>query len=407
MKRWRITAKVDGVEQQKLVKAETQKAARELVHGEIMGIERVIPNVVWRERYGFYFQATANGRRYFQTLETEDQDVAAERARLKLQAIQSERWADLERSKTRRSYCSLQEVVDVYRAAARRSGQPTPATIAAHVGALQRVVGGDLASQSAQMLDANAGIRYAERMLADCETLDRPARQRTIAAVLAHVRALVSPRMAEEYVASGLTIPREAWGAFRARFVVDVPRKDYLRPTAAEETMLRTAAAKLRETDQALWSVWLMSLYLGLRAREQAFVKWSWFRIGEDGTAWLDVVRREEEGFAPKGWSGSIQIHATVWQALQAGRGQSEYVLPGKSYWQRYGVVTDQFSGWMKGLGWSREKAAHELRKLGADEVGRRHGGGAADIWLRHAPRSVGERHYYERRSEVALELQE
>lgn len=407
MKRWRMQVLVDGRETYRLVRADTQKAAKQQCQEQVLSCERVIPNVVWRDGYGYYFQASVKGKRFFQTLDTQDQGQAEERARLKMKAISDGRWTDLERTKAQRSYCTLQEVVECFKKIAERTGRPQPATVKAHINSLRRMMDGNLLVSS-DVLDGNAGVKYAERMLSNCPEIQKDSRRRSIDAVRAHVKSLISRRMVQEYRALGLNVPETAWEAFCSRWVCDAPRKDYIRPTAEEESRLREAARRLRNDDKDLWAVWLMSLYLGLRAREQAFVRWSWFRVDQDGRAWLDVVKREDEGFRPKGWSGSMLIDKTVWDALQiCRRADDVYVLSGGSYWQRYEVVTERFSTWMRDNGWNRREAAHELRKLGADEVGRLHGGAAADVWLRHAPRSVGERHYYERRSEVALALHE
>jgi hypothetical protein len=53
------------------------------VRGNVVDVEEIIPNVTHRDGYGYYFQAQIDGRRYFESLQTDDAAVAAARAKVK------------------------------------------------------------------------------------------------------------------------------------------------------------------------------------------------------------------------------------------------------------------------------------------------------------------------------------
>jgi hypothetical protein len=110
----------------------------------------------------------------------------------------------------------------------------------------------------------------------------------------------------------------------------------------------------------------------------------------------------------PKGAAGSVPVRADVWDELGRLRGMAgpdEYVLPGGAVGTRYEVVM-AFAAWARAAGYvGRRHAAHDLRAISADEiaVSEQWGPWVADRWLRHAPASVGDRHYRELRLPAAF----
>jgi len=86
--------------------------------------------------------------------------------------------------------------------------------------------------------------------------------------------------------------------------------------------------------------------------------------------------------------------------ALRGSAGAADYVLPGGKPWARYRVVMG-LARWARAEGYvGRQHVAHDLRAISADEIAddQEWGPYVADRWLRHAPRSVGDRHYRELR---------
>jgi hypothetical protein len=405
MKRFRVA--FDGADGKRfvVVSAGTQKEARgnPRVAGKVIEVTEVIPNVSWRGKWGYYFTAAVDGKRYCETLDTEDPKVATERARIKIEAIKAKRWSDLDRTRTKKDFATIGELVEVYEAAARRWGRPAGETVVAHVGALRGIVaiglGIDKDQVDATRVDAISGDlarRYGDEALAgpwaDMEHEGRT--RRTVHAKLLHARAIFGPEWWQEYREAGMNIPEQAWREFRERFVTDAPAVRKVRPAEELIVKLQDAAGKLMVNRPDLWAVWLLSKYLGLRAREQSFVRWTWFRELPGGGAVCDVIRREAEGYKPKRSEGGVAVHRSVWAALLALKGESEFVLPRSTRNGRYGLVTRDFADWMRGLGWDSNHYSHDLRWLGHEEVCELAGDREGELWLRHGPVTLADRSY-------------
>jgi integrase len=108
----------------------------------------------------------------------------------------------------------------------------------------------------------------------------------------------------------------------------------------------------------------------------------------------LDIVRRELEGFAPKGRDRSLPVHPDLWVALEALRGETEYLVDAGTFSERQDVVMRELAAWMTGIGWRTEKKAHELRKLRGSEWYTKLGAEVAQTWLGHMDVAMTCRYY-------------
>lgn len=437
MKRWRVelVAPGDGGAASVVVSATTRKAAeggarvRAWVEahpgGGVASVQRVIPGVVWREPYGYYLAVRRGGKRYFESLQTCDAEAAAVRAEAKLAAIDGAKWGRLAETRVRRSCSSVRQVLAAYEEHCRQQGEPRPATVRENVWAVRRLlrqVGADEDGGADRLCGATLRA-FVESWVdgAEAEGRSLDVARRTIAAIAVHARSVVAPRYVEVYEEAGLVVPRDAWAEFRARALPAAKAVRWERPPAEVLAALTAAARGLQEqaaagcvvplatarrgsaTAGGLWAVWLLARCLGLRAREMAYARWGWFETQADGRVVVSVRCREEQGFEPKGSGGDIPVHPEVWEALgriRGGAADDAYVLPGDVVGARYEVVM-QFAAWARGVGYvGRRHAAHDLRAMSADEIAlsERWGSWVADRWLRHAPASVGDRHYRELR---------
>lgn len=407
MKRFKITLKSGGEEIVRVVQAQSKREA--LRHpraaGTVLEAQEVIPNVALRAGLGYYLQAQIGGKRYYESLHTQSREEAVTRAKVKLDAIEAGRWTDLERTRTKKTYCTVGQLLAEYERAVRRRGRPELVTAEAHQRALLRLLRETARTEAPEALrcdviNADLAKRYGEIRLAgpwDGMAEEASAR-RTVYSTLTHARAPLARDWCAEYAEAGLHVPVDSFREFRERFVTDNPAVQWERPDPEVVAAVETAAAGLEGKQPGLWAVWLLSRFLGLRAKEQAFLRWTWFRELPDGGAVCEVRRREDEDFKAKTKTAKkIPVHPSVWARLLNLRQDGPFVLPGATVGLRYAVVTREFSTWMKAQGWTRRMAAHELRKLFGDDVAEQYGDRASDVWLGHAAQTVGDRHYRSR----------
>jgi hypothetical protein len=435
MKRWRVELEAgDGSKGSVVVGATTRRGAegharvREWVAarpgGHVVGVQRVIPGVVWREPWGYYLAVRRAGKRYYESLQTMDAETAAVRAEAKLEAIAGEKWGRLAATRVRRTCATIAEVLGVYEAHCRDQGEPRAVTVRQNVWSVGRVlqeVGLD-ASVGADRLCGATLREFVASWIAKAtgggRSLD--VARRTIGAIAVHARSVVGPRYVEVYEEAGLVVPREAWAEFRERSLPATKPARWDRPAAAALAGLTEAARVLRDqaaaggeirldtsrrglaTAAGLWTVWVLARCLGMRAREMACARWGWFEIQQGGGVAVSIRPRETEGYEPKGAAGAVPVHPDVWAELvrlRGGAADEAYVLPGGCEGARYEVPM-QFSAWARGAGYvGRRHGAHDLRAISADEIALSDWGPwVADRFLRHAPASVGDRHYRELR---------
>jgi integrase len=113
--------------------------------------------------------------------------------------------------------------------------------------------------------------------------------------------------------------------------------------------------------------------------------RWCWINR-RNGYHRIDIVRRPEEGFEPKGRPGSVPIHDRVLAVLmKLRRPDDPYILPGGNKTARLNLVVREFAAWMRAQGWKRRETAHELRKYRGHLWKDKYGVDVAHDWLRHA----------------------
>ena len=120
------------------------------------------------------------------------------------------------------------------------------------------------------------------------------------------------------------------------------------------------AAEALWKYDPELYIAFGLCFHLGLRAGEAAAAQWAWIRT--DGTRIdMEVICRSD--WRPKGGERTIPIHPELYSQLTKLRTPDLYILAGGTPTARSRLIKRDLAKWMRGLGWSTQKAAHELRK--------------------------------------------
>lgn len=147
------------------------------------------------------------------------------------------------------------------------------------------------------------------------------------------------------------------------------------------------AGNKLRKGSPWLWVIYKLMINCGLRAGEVADLKREWVVEYRGGALVIELIRRPD--WKPKGTERRVPIDRELWAEITKMVGDREFVLPGDNRNQRYELVTDEFSDWMRGLGWGKSepgvKAGHELRRLYGSRVYSKLGPAAAKEYLGHA----------------------
>lgn len=141
-----------------------------------------------------------------------------------------------------------------------------------------------------------------------------------------------------------------------------------------------------------IYMTYLLGYYLGLRAGEMAAARVEWIVKTEENGAtryYMDICRRSApEPFKPKGLDHRVPIGPRVYEELMACKPAGPYFLPGSTAPSRHDLVTRDFAGVMRTLGWDVErysKGAHELRKLAGANWYTKYGVGVAALWLGHS----------------------
>jgi len=341
----------------------------------------------------YYVRAVVNGRQLYQSLATSDKQVAAARAKGILESARGARWDAVMGVRQKTAYATLGAIVERYRAVAgerfKGHGRPRPATIEGYIAQLFNLVrvvheNVDVKSLSSAVLQADLVRKYASIALEpyvrvnDEQYAERG--RRTVAGTLRNARAVFSSWACEGM--SDLRLP--VLDGFLKTRVVHPERQKYRLPPRSLIEKTSIEAAKLRQNRPALYAVYLLCYYMGLRAGEAAAARWEWFVLDES-QRYIDV--RPREHFRTKNnRSRRIPVGATVMVHLQILRRPADpFILDGGSPSAREDLIKREFALWMRGIGWDARtypKAAHELRKLVGSEWYTRHGAECAANWL-------------------------
>lgn len=352
---------------------------------------------LWLRNGTWYLVAQVHGRRISQSLQLAEGELedAKKTARMLIGAAQDRRWDAIDQTKLRRGFATIGEVLDVFGREARLHDL-RPETIRDYTSSLALVCDStDVARLSTEVLTRETVRKYVARRL-DGVSKDDSSARRSIKSTVRQARAIFGNAWAmEDYQAEGLKLPDLA--EFQTSFVCESEPVHYVLPDRALIDKTHAEAATLKDEAPDLWAVYLLSYYLAMRAGEAVSARWSWLVQTPDGRWWMQIINRPGEWQGPKASEGKVPVPTAVkaWldeiRATDPGR---DYLLPGKHDTDRRNLVNRRFAEWMRGIGWTTEKTAHELRKLRGSEWYTKRGLEAACAWLRHSDPSTTKRFY-------------
>jgi integrase len=211
-------------------------------------------------------------------------------------------------------------------------------------------------------------------------------------------RSLFTPELLDDYQRAGLHLPTVS--DFMRAPALPVPTAAFTLPPATLVQAMREAAPKLQASDPNTFRIYLLAAGAGLRKREIAFARWDWIQT-IDGRPVLAVQGNEEfrtKSARPRLVPLDLLGEGQPFRSLQElritrlGPG-ADYLLDGHLT-ERTDWAFRRFSAWLHGLGWTRVKQAHELRKLFGSYLCQSAGLSVAQDLLGHAQVSTTKAYY-------------
>jgi hypothetical protein len=384
--------------------------------------KREMRNLIKRGRI-WYFKKMVAGAQAYVSLETEDVELAKAKRDQKLkQAARDE----LDQIKGPRSQgATIGEIEEAYQKIATVADRIEPSTVRANLAALKNFLrwahGRDGWRDDAMAVDRLKAEVLTDELVAKFKVnylaaagddrVVKEERRRGAASLLRQMRSVFSERAMLLY--KDLKLPKLENFLTAAR--LDAERREHLPIensvlVAMEEAIHRhvdpvTVWGELgdlrKEHRQALWLVHALHKFAGLRNEEIEQVRVEWFCRAPWGQVFLSVITRPY--YEPKGSSGHVPIANAVAQLLAPyvkDRQPGDFlVLPTGTKTDRQDLVYREHAEWIRTFlpADKYAKAGYELRRWAAQVMETRHGRDAAEAFLRHAPKTVAERHYFER----------
>lgn len=311
----------------------------------------------------YQFCVTRRGRRIRQSLETNVAAVAIERAKAILVKATAEKWGELERIKIRRpGQTRIGELCNVYREVA----QLSPVTIRNNVSSLAWLIRVATGQENPDqlpisVLDGSLISRFQRGMVTrylakapQLETAQREARERALRtnrSVIRQARSLFARTgIRASYEERGISLPESIEQFLDAELEGRVTKTEYHPPDDAiiEKTFQEVDRFCLNDPD--LYTAFWLAVGAGLRRSEIAHARWEWF-VDRDGATWISG------GTGKDGQRIEVPVQQkAVAKLTPVRRAEGRCIQESSLEWAR------RLNGWMRGLGWTTQKAMHELR---------------------------------------------
>jgi integrase len=350
----------------------------------------------------WYCTARVNGKRLSKSLETADQRVAQQRARVILEAARKEKWELIEGVRSRGpAVPTLGEHVQAYRVAATQryaaEGSPKPETVNNYVYALKSVLGApgdDWMDWPLTKLTPDLARAYVARVLEGAAGEADIKRGRITAhSTLTNARAL--------FPQDGRTGLPACVQAFLTVKAVKRPVAERLPHPPELIKATDEAAQRLRVDQPGLYCAFLLCRYFGLRSGEAQAARKDWLREARnnDKVIWIMDVGKAGGNFTTKGKRmRSVPMAPDVVEQLRSvWSKEGDYIVPGPTVTDRHKLVARELCAWMRTVGWSRlryETPVHELRSIRGADWWTRIGPQAAQAYLGHRDIRTTYNHY-------------
>jgi integrase len=285
----------------------------------------------------------------------------------------------------------------LYLAEVERRGSPAAHTAANNASTLKKIafmVTGqqDTNNISTAVLTADLAKQYGSLRIplaGQANIADIERSQRSVRSDLRQARSLFKPDLLPVY--ESLNLPDLS--GFTGAYVCQDPLAYREEHTPGEIAIMQSGAELASIGRPELFNAWALGYYCALRASEIAALRWSWFKRAGDNWE-IEIRKRIQEHFDPKGYSGWVPVHASVYRRLVEVDEWRPYLLPGNDRGARSRIVVRDLAAWMRSKGWSRRHCSHELRAYRGNVWRHTYGDEVMRDWLRHSSVRVGLRHY-------------
>lgn len=360
-----------------------------------------------RKRDGYskyYLFKTVNRRRLSICLNTGDRKVAERKARLLITAAEEQRW-DVIRSALNRDVqasATIDKICDVYLDAVQRLGVPEDWVARRNLWALKRLIeiSGVSCGHDARVLNGDLIVKFSKKMLDGKSGDELKSAKRTVASYLRQARSIFTPALMEEY--RSLHLPDVT--SFRNQRGTIAPKVDD-RPFTADEVNIIRTGSELKATMPALYPIWFLGYYLGLRRGEIVQARPSWLRkheiteqdrvsgewLRDRSFVWVMDLDDPSAKLKTEHSRGSIPVADDVAEDLLRLSEGREYFVPGATLTDRKNLAGRQFGLWLKGKGWTRRKKVQELRRYRYQVWTRMYGKLYGEMWCRRSIQGVSQ----------------
>lgn len=328
-------------------------------------------------------------------------------ARKKRKAVLESRFAALDDTKERRPSSTLGQVFTRYEEGARGVTGIGAKTVAHNVNAVRNIFRQVTTAVTNEQINQFPSTAFNPALLEKYKTLmlenageDRLAQDRasiTANSTIKQARSLFCKKLPPQFY-KDLILPEVS--ALRDVRLLPETGKGYKMPAPELIIKIRTGSADLKKVDTNAYIIYLLGLGAGLRAGEIGAARQHWLEdMVQDGKVVHGIRIQTETDFRPKGKQERFvplndDIHAELKQLmLTTLPGTEAYILRG-SKTERTDQSFRRFSAWLVGLGWTRLKKAHELRKMFGSFVTHQAGLRAAKDTLGHSQQSTTDQYY-------------
>lgn len=371
--------------------------------------KREMRNLIKRGRI-WYFKKMVHGKQAYISLETEDLELAKAKRDQRLKQASRDEMHKIKGPRSSRT-ATIGEILTAYQTLDTAAARIEASTVSANVAALKNFLrwaagtpgkrndAANVEGLPADALTVELVSKFKTNYLATAgdDRLEREKRRRGAASWLRQARSLFSAQARLLY--KDLVMPDLK--NFLTAANISAEQRVHLPITNEILMAMDKAAETLREANPDLWLVHALHKFAGLRNDEIAQVRVEWFSRAPWGQVFLSVETRSY--YEPKGSQGHVPITTGVAQLLAkyvAGRAPADFlVLPNRTKSDRAELIDRTHAEWIRQFLPADKyvKAGYELRRWGAQVMETRYGREAAEAFLRHAPKTVAERHYFER----------
>lgn len=294
----------------------------------------------------------------------------------------------------RRQFSTIGEAISAYLGSGLR--RCNDETAMDNVRSLRMLIrqGGKLSDEaSLDQLTPELVRKFYSIRLAGKKTTDKLRAARTANCIYRTARSIFGKRMLKRGVFTELDVPNETLEQFRECEFEDEGDASYELPDPGIIKRLMLESVNLRREQPSVYIAFLLTLATGIRKGEASWLEFSDIHDEIPCGGLVALIQNKEARLTKSKKSRRVPIHAAVKAELENLSDGGLYVIPGTRS-HRTNTVWRRLAAWMKGLGWNREKAAHELRKFYGAQVSTELGLYAAQKYLGHSTPVVTNKYY-------------